>query len=379
VRQFEKPCRIAGATARMLLCQAAAERWNVNWEACEANQGFVTYEDKKLSFAELVAEAAELDPAETPPLRASPTRQLSAYETPRLDIAAKIDGSASFAGDIRLPDMLYASIRGGPIGDTRLKSLNRKGADKVKGLVRVLKTDSWVAALASNWWAANSALDLMAPVFETKGALANSDDMAAHLKSRFADGKGYIIHENGNFEATKAPEAGTRVFDSEYSIAPAVHAPLETRSATAHYSDGRLKLWIASQATEAARQAAADAIGISADDVALFPMMAGGSFGRNLDSEIAGQVAKLAYAAERPVQLVWSRPEDFMRDHYRPPAVVRMTATMARGGQIQGYSARITTPPVMREQAARLRGEDSLSARRDTAGEYDPLAVIASL
>ena len=218
VRQFEQPCRLAGAMGRMLLCQAAAARWDVNWEACEAKQGFVTHEDKKLSFAELVVEAAELDPAETPPLRAAPEGQFAGQDIPRLDVPAKIDGSASFAGDIRLPDMLFASIRGGPIGDTRLKSLNRAGADKVKGLERVFKTDSWVAALATNWWAANSALDLLAPVFETKGALADSDEMAAHLKSRFADGNGYIIHENGNFEATKAAEAATRVFDSEYSI-----------------------------------------------------------------------------------------------------------------------------------------------------------------
>ncbi len=375
LRQFEQPCRLAGAAARMLLAQTAADRWGVNWEACEEAGGFVTYEGKKLSFAELAAEAAEYDMPEMPPLRSAPVNVVPGGAAPRLDAPAKGDGSATFAGDIRLPDMLYASLRAGPIGDTRLKSLNRKGANGVEGLERVLKTDRWVAALATNWWAANRALDLMAPVFETRGALTNSDDMMAHLKSRFADGRGYIIAQTGDVEATKSADAGTRVYDAEYAISPAVHAPLETRSATASFADGRLQLWLAAQAPEAARQAAASAVGISADDVLLYPMMAGGSFGRNLDSEIAAQVAVLAKAAERPVQLVWSRPEDFMRDHYRPPAVVRMTASLGTASQIQGYSARIATPPAMRELAERLRGESVVDAVEATSGEYDALAV----
>jgi len=375
LRQFEQACRMAGGAARMLLAQAAAARWDVNWEACEERGGFVTYQDKKLSFAALAAEAAEFDLPEAAPLRASLPEIMPGGAAPRIDVASKVDGSASFAGDIRLPDMLYASTRGGPIGDTRLKSVNRAGAKGVSELVTVLKNERWVAALATNWWAANRALDLMAPVFETTGALADSDAITEHLKSRFADGKGYIIHSTGSFDSTKSPDAVTRVYDAEYIVSPAVHAPLETRSATARFTDGRLQLWLASQAPEAARQAAADAIGISADDVVLFPMMAGGSFGRNLDSEIARQVAVLAKTAERPVQLVWSRAEDLMRDHYRPPAAIRMTAAMGQGSQIAGYSARFATPPVLREQAARLMGDSVVDARRASAGEYDPLAV----
>lgn len=379
VRQFEQPCRRAGAMARMLLCQAAANRWGIGWEECEAAGGFVKAGERKLPFAKLVADAAAIEPPEIEPLRASPVNALSGSDLARLDNATKVDGSASFAGDIRLPDMLHASVRGGPIGKTRLKSLNSKGADKVTGLIDVLKTDHWVAALATNWWAANRALDLMAPVFESTGALADSADMAKHLQSRFAKGKGWIAHEAGNFAATKSSDAGTRVIDAEYNILPAVHAPLETRSATAMMKDGKLQLWLATQAPEAARKAAAEAIGLSSDDVILFPMLAGGSFGRNLDSEIAAQVAKLTHKAERPVQLVWSRPEDFMRDNYGPPATVRMTGTLARGGVIQGYSARVASPSFMREQAARLRGDSPQTARESAVQQFDSMAVEGAL
>ncbi len=379
VRQFERFCREAGAAARSLLCMAAAERWDTNWESCDTEDGFVTFGEEKLAFAELAAEAAKGNAPDPVPLRPSPENQISGSDAARLDVAAKVDGSATFAGDIRLPDMLYASVRQGPIGDTRLKSLSRKGASNVAGLVTVIKAKGWVAALGSNWWAANRALDLMEPVFETRGEMADSAEMDSHLQSRFSEGKGWIIHKSGNFEATTQKDAATRLIEATYAATPALHAPVETRSATAQMKDGRLLLWLATQAPAAAQRAAAKAIGISTDDVVLFPMMAGGSFGRNMDSRIAAQVAVLAKEAGRPVQLIWSRPEDFMRDHYRPPAVARMQATLDTAGRIEGYSCSIATPPAMREIAARLKGDSEQDALLAVSDEYDPLAIEGAM
>jgi isoquinoline 1-oxidoreductase subunit beta len=375
VRQFEEPCRKAGAVARVLLCQAAAKRWDTQWENCATQKGFVTFGAKKIAFAELVAAAAELSPPDPIPLNVSPNNHLSGNEAPRLDASAKVDGSISFAGDIRLPDMLFASIRGGPIGATRLKSFNRKAADKITGVVDVISANGWLAALGTNWWAANRALDAMAPVFETKGALADSGRMSDHIASRFSKGKGWKIFTTGSFEAAAGKDADSRIVTAEYSVTPAVHAPLETRSATAQFKNGRLELWIASQAPEAARLAAAAAIGIPADKVILYPMMAGGSFGRNFDNLIAEQVAVLAQKSGRPVQLVWSRPEDFMRDHFRAPAVARMTAALSTDSRISGLSVRISTPSSGRELAARLSGDDAVIAMQTASGQYEAMAV----
>ncbi len=374
-RQFEEPCRKAGAVARVLLCQAAAKRWDTQWENCATQKGFVTFGTKRIAFAELAAAAAELTPPDPIPLNVSPNNRLSGNEAPRLDASAKVDGSISFAGDIRLPDMLFASIRGGPIGDTRLKSFNRKAADKITGVVDVISANGWLAALGTNWWAANSALDAMAPVFETKGALADSGRMSEHIASRFSKGRGWKIFSAGSFEAAASKESGSRIVTAEYSVTPAVHAPLETRSATAHFKNGRLELWIASQAPESARQAAALAIDIPADKVILYPMMAGGSFGRNFDSLIAEQVAVLAQKTGRPVQLVWSRPEDFMRDHYRAPAVARMTAALASDNRISGLSVRISVPSSGRELAARMNGDNALTAMQSASDQYEAMAV----
>ncbi len=371
VMQFEQACRIAGASARAVLCQAAAARWDTNWENCDTEKGFVIFGKKRLAFADLVVDAAVLTPPDPVPLRVSPDNHLSGRDAPRLDVAAKVDGSVSFAGDVRLPDMLYASSRAGPIGESILKSVNRKGAAGVKGLIEVVSTEHWVAALATNWWAANRALDLMQPLFETRGALADSGNMADAADKLFQKGPGYRLSTTGSVDATMAKSAGTRIVRAAYSAAPAVHAPIETRTATAHYVDGRLRLWIATQAPQAAREAAAKAAGISVADVVLFPMMAGGSFGRNMDSTIAGQVAVLAKHMGRPVQLVWSRPEDFMRDHYRAPASARMTATLDVTGRVQGLAIKIATPASAREQARRLGGDTAPDAVRASRGERD--------
>ena len=375
IRQFEQPCREAGAAARAVLCQAAAARWDISWEQCQTDRGFVVFGKKRLAFADLVIEASELAPPSPIPLNPSPRNRLSGRDAPRLDLSAKVDGSASFAGDIRLPDMLYASVRGGPVGDTRLKSANTKAALKMRGVVHVVRTKSWVAAVASNWWAANTALDAMKPVFATKGGLADSQKIGQSLSDAIAKGPGFRACKSGDVDAAMAPETATRIFKADYTVGAAVHAPIETRSATADYRNGRLQLWIASQAPQAARVAAANAIGIDANDVILYPVMAGGSFDRNFDNVIAAQVAVIAKEVGRPVQLVWSRPEDFLRDHVRTPALGRLSAAINAEGAVTAMSVRVAAASSMRELANRIDGQSVDAARKSSAGEFDALAV----
>jgi isoquinoline 1-oxidoreductase beta subunit len=375
IRQFEQPCREAGAVARVLLCQAAAARWDTDWEQCETDKGFVVFGKKRLAFADLVVEAAELTPPDPIPLRPSPRNHLSGRDAPRLDLSAKVDGSASFAGDIRLPDMLYASVRAGPIGDSQLKSANSKAASKVRGLINVVRTDNWIAAVATNWWAANQALDAMAPIFTTKGIMADSAQMAQALSDAISKGPGARLVNEGDVDASFEKEAGTRVFKAEYSVAAAVHAPIETRSATASWQNGRLQIWIASQAPESVRNAAAKATGIGLDEITVYPVFAGGSFDRNFDNLIAAQVAVIAMEVDRPVQLVWSRPEDFMRDHVRSPAVARMTGAIDRNGQVAGLAVRVASASTMRELASRIDGASINEARENAGGEHDVFAI----
>ena len=375
IRQFERPCREAGAAARTILCQAAAARWGIAWEQCRTERGFVIAGKRRLPFAELVVEASALDAPSPIPLNPSARNRLSGRDAPRLDLSAKVDGSVSFAGDVRLPDMLFASVRAGPAGNTSLLSADEKAALNMRGVVQVVKTDNWVAAVASNWWAANNALDAMAPVFRTKGQMADSTEIAQSLSNAIAEGPGFRATKLGDVDAAMAPEAGARIFKAEYTVGAAVHAPIETRSATAYFHDQRLQLWLATQAPAAARLAAAQAIGISADDVVHYPVMAGGSFDRNFDNSISAQVAVIAKAVGRPVQLTWSRPEDFVRDHVRSPALGRLSAAMNADGAVTGLAVRVAAASSMRELAYRIDGQQTDKARKSASGQYDVLAL----
>ena len=179
----------------------------------------------------------------------------------------------------------------------------------------------------------------------------------------------------GEGDAALARQADTRILNADYTISAAVHAPIETRAATAEYRNGRLQLWLASQAPQSARLAAANAIGIDADDVTLYPVIAGGSFDRNFDNLIAAQIAVIAKEVGRPVQLIWSRAEDIVRDHVRTPALGRLTAALDRDGRVAGLSVRVAAASTMRELANRIDGQSPVKARKSAAGEFDALAL----
>ena len=380
IRMFEEPARKAGAVARAMLCQAAAARWDVAWESCQAQDGFVVFQQKRLRFGELVDEAAALDPPDPVPLLPSPRNILSGTDQLRLDVPAKLDGSATFAGDVRLPEMLYASIRHGPIGDSRLKALRSAGAKAIIGLVDVVTNDRWVAAVATNWWAANKALDRLAPVFVTSGSLPSDESIETALAEALRIGKGWQIDGRGSLLKSLEKSAGTRVFEAQYNVAPALHAGIETRCATASVRGGKAEIWVATQAPAAAREAVASALGFSASDVILYPMMAGGAFGRALDPAVAVEAALISRQMGRPVQLTWSRAEECLQDHYRAPAKARMIGAIDGAGQLAGFAAKIAAPATMREQLRRMvRGDLPYQAWQEAADERDPLAVEGAM
>ena len=380
IRMFEEPARKAGAVARAMLCQAAAAQWDVAWESCQAQDGFVVFQQKRLRFGELVDEAAALDPPDPVPLLPSPRNILSGTDQLRLDVPAKLDGSATFAGDVRLPEMLYASIRHGPIGDSRLKALRSAGAKAIIGLVDVVTNDRWVAAVATNWWAANKALDRLAPVFVTSGSLPSDESIETALAEALRIGKGWQIDGRGSLLKSLEKSAGTRVFEAQYNVAPALHAGIETRCATASVRGGKAEIWVATQAPAAAREAVASALGFSASDVILYPMMAGGAFGRALDPAVAVEAALISRQMGRPVQLTWSRAEECLQDHYRAPAKARMIGAIDGAGQLAGFAAKIAAPATMREQLRRMvRGDLPYQAWQEAADERDPLAVEGAM
>jgi isoquinoline 1-oxidoreductase subunit beta len=361
VRGFETVARQAGAAARVLLCMAAAKRWDASWQACDTEGGFVTRGDDRLRFGELAEEAAEFDlPGEIPFRTGSGLNRLSGRGMNRLDIPAKLDGSASYAGDIRLPDMVYAAIRQGPLGDSWLKSVDKPAADQIFGVLDIVEHERWVAAIATNWWAANRALDAMRPKFVTHGRLVGDRSIDRALTAAL-EGEGKRVAEAGDVDASLA---GAKLLTAEYAVGLAPHAAIEPLTATAAIANGKLQLWIATQLPGLARDAAANAIGMDPDNITVHPMLVGGSFGRKYEVDIAAQVAILAHKLNRPVHLTWSRAEDMMHEPFRPAAKARMTARPSRAGQIEAWQAEIAAPNGLGEMRARtLEGLSANDAR----------------
>jgi len=366
VRGYELVARQAGAAARALLCQAAARRWDADWQACDTEGGFVTRGDDRLRFGELAEEAArESLPKDIPLRTGGGLNRISGRGMNRLDIPAKLDGSANFAGDIRLPDMVFASIRQGPLGDSILQSVDKAAADRIFGVLDIVEHERWVAAVATNWWAANRALDAMRPRFKNRDRFASDRAIDRALVNALAN-EGTRVAEAGDVDTALA---NAHVSSAEYTVGLAPHAALEPLSATAALTDGKLQLWIATQLPGLARDAAARAIGLDPENVTVHPMLVGGSFGRKYEVEIAGQVAILALKLKRPVQLIWSRAEDLMHEPFRPAARARMTARLGRAGHIDGWLAQIAAPNGLGEMRMRtLGGRSANDARLYHAG-----------
>ena len=379
---YERPAREAAATARAMLIEEAAARWKIAPEQCRTADGFVVFDKKRLRFADLAEGAARRDPPDVPPLYSEPPAErptgagpAAEMMFPRLDLPAKVDGSFLFAGDVRLPGMVFAAIRHGPIGRSRLKRYDKKAAAKVRGLLGVVEGNRWLAAAGQSWWAANKALDAMRPIF-TIDTPFGSEAISSDLAEGLAKGSATRIAQIGASEVGEGKPTITR----RYDIAPAVHASIETATATAWLKDGKLTLWIASQAPERARVAAARAIGIGVENVILVPMAAGGSFDARLDHLHAIEAAVIARELDRPVQLTWSRWQEMLRSPPRAPASAEMSARLGRDGSVVALKARIAVPPFMREQGARtLDNRTTWAAREETAGKADPLGLSGAV
>ncbi|MEL1251488.1 molybdopterin cofactor-binding domain-containing protein [Aurantiacibacter gilvus] len=377
---YERACREAGAAARAMLAMAAAERWDVSWEQCRAENGVIYHGANSASFAELALEAGRHDPPDPPPVRpAAPAERAPAEGVaerelplafPRLDLPSKVDGTYVFAGDVRLPGMVYAAIRHGPQDKCELLEYDAARAAGQRGLVKLVESKRWLAAIADNWWAAEQALQKIAPRFAVERPI-NTTSMEDMLANALSAAGGAVIEKRGN---------GIDGYDFDlalrYDAAPGVHATIETSTATARLQDGILELWLPTQAPEAARAAAAKALGMSAADVVLYPVGAGGSFDRRLDNQVAIQVALLAREAGQPVQLTWSRWQELAASYPRAPMAGVMAAETDDSGNIRRLRARVASPPTMREFGRRLFDNEVTWAAIDALeGEADPMAV----
>jgi len=319
VRAFEQPMREAGATARTMMIEAAAKRWNVDSAECDTANGFVTCGPRKAGFGDLAEEAA----GRRPPRRA-PLREPRAGEAlPRLDAPAKTAGGWRFASDVRLPGLLYGAARLAPPGG-RLKTFSREAAERVPGVRHVSATDTALAVVADSWWAAEQALKAATPLF---AAPASEPQLRPLFERTLAAGDARRWFSRGDYDGVTR---GARTLAATYHVAPALHLGLEPLSATARATSDRVEVWAATLAPDAAREAAKAAA--AGAEVQFYPMPAGEPGGRALVSDAIPLAVRLTRETGRPVQLTLSQSASQNADRPSGGAMARMTALPGAGG-----------------------------------------------
>jgi isoquinoline 1-oxidoreductase beta subunit len=349
VRAFAQPLREAAAIAREMLIGAAADRWNVGADECEAADGFVISGVRTVGFGELAEEAATRTPPRQPSLRQGTKGRLIGQALQRIDAPAKARGKLRFAADVRLPAMLFASARIAPPGG-RLTGFAEAAIRNSPGVRHFAARDQWVAVAADSWWAAETALKAADPKFNGPRA---EPDVRPTFEAALAEGKASEWFSRGDYNSAVR---GSRPLAATYWAAPSQHLGLEPLSATAQLSGGRMEVWAASQAPEFAHQAAADASGGA--NTAFYPMPPGDPAGRALEADAIAIVAELARGSGRPVQLSLSQSASQNHDRLSPGALARMMALPGTAGITAAWKVRVVTSGGLGDALGRLAGDE---------------------
>ena len=368
VRAFEQPLREAAAVARAMLVGAAADRWNVDASSCDTADGFVINGIRTFTFGDLAEEAADRSPPGRVPLRTSAKGRLIGQPLQRLDGPAKAEGSWRFAGDVRLPGMLFASARITP-PDGRLTSFSRDAIARAPGIRRIVQKENWIAVVADNWWLAEQAIKAADPIFS--GARSPAD-LRPLFEAALANGHSRSFRR-GDYEGTVR---GSRPLAATYYVAPNQHLGLEPLTATARFDGRHLELWAATQAPGLARDAAASAAGLNSSSVFLYPMPAGEPAGRAMEADAIPLAVELARELETPVQVTLSQSGNQNHDLVSSGALARMTALPGESGITAAWKMHVATISGMGSAFARmLGGEHKGRAIRNAVVAIPPYAI----
>ena len=382
VRMFYEPMRKAGATARQMLINAAAKKWEVDPSECitENSQVLLKGTRKKVDFGELIE---VLQTMELPEPASIKLKELSEYKLIGTDVAiydarAIVTGQAKFGADVDLPNMQIAVIARSPVVGAKILSYDDKSAMSIPGVSQVVKIEGagippgldkpleGLAVIASNTWAAKKGRDAL--VIEWDLGPNQTYSSAAQLKemaqSTLKDGK--VRRERGNFNSAKS--SATKVLDRTYLAPYYAHATMEPMAVIADYKeDGSVEIWAPSQHPQWAREAVAGALGIELPKVKINVTLLGGGFGRKSKPDFVVEAALLAKAAKTPVRVQWTREDDIHHDYYHSHSAQRIVATLDSSNQLTGWNHHTVFPAIgATDNAAELHpsnGEMELGCR----------------
>ena len=334
--------RVAGAAARQMLMEAAAEYWNVSVKELRTEDSHVIHSEtgRSESYSKFAVAAASNKPPSNPKLKSPNQFRLMGTSVRRSDIEPKTNGLAKFGIDAVVPDMKYAAVIRSPVFGGRLISVNKAEAEAAAGVVRVVELENAVVVVADGYWQASQALQKLNVRWDNLG---NGETSSQSIFSQFAKdlddaSTGKNVNDDVIFGDTDtALDEAERVIESEYRVPYLAHATMEPLNCTVWIHDGMCEVWTGSQNPLGARADIAEAIGFEAANVEIHNGFLGGGFGRRAYSDYAVQAAQVALIAGVPVKLIWSREEDVRQDQYRPAATSRFRAGLDSEGHPVGW------------------------------------------
>ncbi|QJQ05393.1 xanthine dehydrogenase family protein molybdopterin-binding subunit [Undibacterium piscinae] len=381
VKDAWMPLREAGATARAMLVAAAAKQWDVPAAECTVHEGVVSHPSgKNASYGDLAAKAVGSEPGEIR-LKQPQDFKLIGTAQARTDVAAKVNGSAQFGIDIRLPGMLYAALKMSPVIGGKLKTVDADAVKSMRDVIQVVDFShavgelgvSGVAVVAKSYWSAKQAIAAL-PVSWDAGPHVglSSAGVFQELSEKLDTESGFTYYKQGDPAAALLANSG-KVVKAEYRAPFLAHAAMEPINCTAQFKNGKLDLWVSTQVPSIAVGVAAKIANIQSEDVNLHMSYLGGGFGRRLEVDMVVQAVAIAMQTKGvPVQLIWSREEDTSHDMYRPAALARFSAAIDANGKVSAYDNKSASGSITHQVLKRTFGLMGAGPDKTTAeGEFD--------
>jgi isoquinoline 1-oxidoreductase subunit beta len=347
VRTSWESLRQAGAVARELLIMAAAQTWAVPGGECRAVKGTVVHPPtgRTLRYGELVDRAAQLEVPKKVRLKEQADFKVIGTRMARLDTPRKSHGTAVFGIDVRMPDLMVATVVHPPVFGARAKSFDAAGARAMSGVRHVLAIDNGVAVVADTFWHAKKGADALRTTWEETGNDQLTTDRIWKRWAELAGRSGHVVRKDGN--GSEAFANATRTIEGTYKVPYQAHATPEPMNCTAFVRRDRCDVWAPTQNQDTAQEVAARITGLGYESVHVHTTLLGGGFGRRIEADYVSEAVQISKAIKGPVKVIWTREEDIQHDFYRPASYNVLQAALNGDGRPVAWSHRIVAPALM--------------------------------
>jgi isoquinoline 1-oxidoreductase beta subunit len=347
VRAAWKPLREAGARARSVLIAAAAQTWGVEPASCRAEAGAVihTGTNRRLTFGALAQRAAALPVPADVQLKDPKDWRLAGKPTKRLDTRFKVNGTAQFGIDVRVPGMLTALVARSPVFGGKVRTFDASAATAIPGVRRVVQISSGVAVVGDGYWPAKQGRDALKVSWDEGPVAQVSSASISSLFAQRATQDGAVARHDGDAAAALAG-AAQRV-EAVYEMPFLAHATMEPMNCTAHVRADAVDIWAPTQFQTGAQMVGAQIGGVGPEKVAVHTTYLGGGFGRRFELDFIMEALETSKAAGAPVKVVWSREDDIQHAQYRPANYHQLRAGLDAAGRPVAWTHRIVAPSIM--------------------------------